>query len=418
MRNHEDANSDFLRRVAFCPGAIHPSVFQVVFLLFAFRLFSPVRLLDQYILRNFLMPFVYSCLGFIAIWLVFELGSKANDFISGGASLGYVFLFQLGQLPSVAVLILPIALLLALLYCLGRMSQSNEILSMLSAGVSLSRVLLPIFIMGLAVTALSTYLNYAPAPQADARRERAEAELEAGRRLQRLNTTVGYLFPNRTDNRVWFIEKLPSDTSLPLGGVRVEQITPQGITKYYAKTATYDEPTRTWLFHDALVVHTNPDGSGTLPDGNFDKTRPPLVTLTGWSETPWRIASAVLQPDKLSVPELRQYLQLNGDFTNVQLAPFRAYLAQRWADPWVCMVVVCFASALGVVYNRRSVLVGVATAIILFALIFFFGSLFLALGKGARMPAFWAVWTTNIVFGTVGLLLLRQRALNRDKLFS
>ncbi len=377
-----------------------------------------MRLLDRYMLRNFLMPFVYSCLGFIAIWLVFELGSKANDFISGGASLGYVFLFQLGQLPSVAILILPIALLLALLYCLGRMSQSNEILSMLSAGVSLGRVLRPIFLVGLAVTALSMYLNYAPAPQADARRERAEAELEAGRRLQRLNTTVGYLFPNRTDNRIWFIQKLPSDPSLPLTGVRVEQITPTGIVKYYAKTATYDEPTHTWEFHDSKTAHCDLDGGSTLPDGNFDVSYAPLLTLGGWSETPWRIASAVLQPDKLSVPELRQYLQLNGDFTDVQLAPFRAYLAQRWADPWVCMVVVCFASALGVVYNRRSVLVGVATAIILFALIFFFGSLFLALGKGARMPAFWAVWTTNIVFGTVGLLLLRQRALNRDKLFS
>ena len=375
-----------------------------------------MRLLDQYMLRNFLMPFVYCLLGFIAIWLVFELGSKANDFISGGASLGYVFLFQLQQLPSVAVLILPIALLLALLYCLGRMSQSNEILSMLSAGVSLGRILLPVFIIGLAVTALSTFLSYALAPQADAKRERAEAELEAGRRLQRLNTTVGYLFPNRTDNRVWFIEKLPSDTSLPLSGIRVEQITPTGITKYYAKTATYDAPTHTWLFHDCRTLHTNPDGSGTLPDGGFDVAYPPLLKLTGWSETPWRIASAVLQPDKLSVPELRQYLQLNADFTYVQLAPFRSYLAQRWADPWVCMVVVCFASALGVVYQRRSVLVGVATAIILFALIFFFDSLFLALGKGARLPAFWAVWTTKIVFGVVALLLLRQRALNRDKL--
>ena len=370
-----------------------------------------MRLLDQYILKNFLLPFVYCCLGFIAIWLVFELGSKANDFISGGASLGYVFLFQLQQLPAVAVLILPIALLLALLYCLGRMSQSNEILSMLSAGVSLGRILLPIFLLGLAATGLSTYLNYAAAPQADARRERAEAELEAGRRLQRLNNTLGYLFPNRTDNRVWFIEKMPSDTSLPLEGVRVEQTTPQGITKYYAAVATYDGSTRAWTFRDGRLVHCSPEGNV------LDISHPPLQTITGWSETPWRIASAVLQPDKLSVPELQQYLTLNGDFTNTQLAPFRAYLAQRWAEPWQCMVVVLFASALGIVYQRRSVLAGVSTAIILFALIFFFGNLFLALGKGARLPALWAAWTTNLVFGTVGLLLLRQRALNRDTLF-
>ena len=376
-----------------------------------------MRLLDRYILRNFLLPFVYCCLGFIAVWLVFELGSKANDFISGGATLGYIFTFQLEQLPSVAVLILPVALLLALLYCLGRMSQSNEILSMLSAGVSLGRLLLPIFCLGLGAVALSTYLQYAAAPKADARRERAEAELEAGRRLQRLNATAGYLFPNRADNRVWFIEKMPADTSLPLEGVRVEQVTPAGITKYYAQTATYDEAARTWLFHDARTLRTNPDGGGTLPDGSFEIAYPPLLKITGWSETPWRINSAVLQPDKLSVPELNQYLTLNGDFTEAQLAPFRSQLALRWANPWNCMVVVFFAAALGVVYQRRSVLAGVATAIILFALMIFFGNLFLALGKGARVPAVLAAWAVNLVFGAVGLLLLRQRALNRDQLF-
>ena len=59
-----------------------------------------------------------------------------------------------------------------------------------------------------------------------------------------------------------------------------------------------------------------------------------------------------------------------------------------------------------------------ATAIVLFALIFFFGNLFLALGKGARMPALPSAWAVNVVFGAVGLLLLRQRALNRDRLFS
>ena len=123
------------------------------------------------------------------------------------------------------------------------------------------------------------------------------------------------------------------------------------------------------------------------------------------------------------MPELHQYLTLNGDFTDAQLAPFRAYLAQRWANPWNCLVVVLFASALGVVYQRRSVLSGVATAIVLFALIFFFGNLFLAnvgrgLGTGARMPALPSAWAVNVVFGAIGLLLLRQRALNRDRMFS
>ena len=53
------------------------------------------------------------------------------------------------QIPQVFIILLPVALLLSLLFALGRMSRSNEIVSMLTAGVSLPRVLLPLIGIGL-----------------------------------------------------------------------------------------------------------------------------------------------------------------------------------------------------------------------------------------------------------------------------
>ena len=39
-----------------------------------------MRLLDRYVLQNFLIPFVYSTVGFLAIWLVFDLsGTRFMD---------------------------------------------------------------------------------------------------------------------------------------------------------------------------------------------------------------------------------------------------------------------------------------------------------------------------------------------------
>ena len=65
-------------------------------------------------LRNFMLPFVYCCLGFIAIWLVYELGTNATEFLNAGATLGMVAAFYAGQLPAVLIQLLPMALLLAL----------------------------------------------------------------------------------------------------------------------------------------------------------------------------------------------------------------------------------------------------------------------------------------------------------------
>ena len=364
-------------------------------------------------LRSFLLPFVYCVVGFLGVWLVFELGSHANEFVNSGIPLKGILAFYWGQLPSIALIILPIGLLLALLFCLGRMSTSNELLAMLSTGVSLGRILTPIFCLGLLVTVLSTYLSYALAPQADAQRELAEAQMEAGNKLERMKYSLGYLFRNRRENRLWYVEKMYADLKLPLENVQVVQQDANDdiIDKIYAKQGMFDPARHTWVFTDCKVVHYTPAGDVTA------QSFPARYEVTGWSETPWRLASAMLESDRLSVPELHQYLTLNSDFTGTQLAPFRTYLDVRWALPWMCMVVVLIAAPLGIVYQRRSVIVGVATSIILFLCFLFCDNLFHALGRGDRgVGPFWAAWTTDIVFGLIGVVLLRVRALNRDRL--
>ena len=371
-----------------------------------------MSLLDRYLLRNFFLPFAYCVLGFISIWLLFELGNHVNEFISNGVTVANIFRFYFGQLPSVALLFMPMALLLALLYSLGRMSQSNELLSMLSAGRSLERILLPIFCLGVLITGLATYLSFAPAPQADAQRELAEAQLENDTgKMEKKTVTLGYLFRNRSDDRLWYIEKMPVDERKPLEGVQIVQQDANNdiVEKLYARTASFNRGEHRWTFTDTRVVHFNPGGGVTV-------TYPPTQVVTGWTETPWRIASQLLEADKLSVPELHQYLRLNADFTPTQLAPFRTYLQYRWALPWRCMIVVLLAAPLGIVYQRRSVITGVATAILMFLFIMFFDAMFVAMGKGSRLPPTAAAWLTGGIFVVVGLVLLRQKALNMDRL--
>jgi lipopolysaccharide export system permease protein len=374
-----------------------------------------LRLLDRHLLLSFLLPFVYCELGFFAVWLVFDLGSNAPDFIENRVSLLNILYFYMTQTPAIVIITLPVGLLLALLYCLGKMSQSNEILAMLGAGVSLGRILTPFFAVGLAVTGISAALNYQLVPQAEAQKDQLLAEMDAGQnqsKQEKRAYTLAHLFRNRTDNRLWYVEKMPNDHVRPLEGVQVVQQDAQDhITeKFYARTAAYDPAAKTWTMAGVRLVGFNVVGDVTA------ESYPDKHVVSGWSETPWRIASSTLKAEKLSVPELRQYLTFNSDFTPVQLAPFRTYLDHRWAMPWSCLVVVCISAPLGIVYTRRSVLAGVASSIFIFFLILFLTNLFLALGQGDRLDAFWAAWTPNILFALVGLVLLRVRALNRDRL--
>ena len=112
----------------------------------------------------------------------------------------YIAKYYFTQVPQILVILLPVALLLALLFCLGRMSRSNEIVSMLTAGVSLPRVVAPLLLVGLLTTALSTLLNYSLAPHAGYAQKKL---LEEPSRQQ--GNLLAQIFRNRTDNRTWFI---------------------------------------------------------------------------------------------------------------------------------------------------------------------------------------------------------------------
>ncbi len=110
------------------------------------------------------------------------------------------------------------------------------------------------------------------------------------------------------------------------------------------------------------------------------------LTINDWSETPFRLSSANVRAEYLSVPELRDYLKFNSDFPETLLAPFATHLQYRMALPWTCLVIAFIAAPLGIGYSRRGLLSSVATAIILVFAMNFVTHLFLALGEGARIP--------------------------------
>ncbi len=364
-----------------------------------------MRLLDRYVIRNFLQIYFYCIAGFISIWLIFDVSDNISTFIDEHVGLLLVIRYYATQLPQVFIILLPVSLLLSLLFALGRMSRANEIVSMLTAGVSLPRVLLPLIGMGLLTVTASMALNYSLAPHSELARKTflAEAQARPGRSIQ------AQIFRNRTDSRTWFIQNfLPRSTTFNNVQVLQQDANDNIVTNYIASRANYLPETKSWELENVKVVHY--DHAGNIVDEQIY----PSLKIEHWSETPFRLGSANERAEFLSLPELLEYLHYNSDFPATLLAPFRTHLQYRLALPWTCFVVVCIAAPLGIGYSRRGVLSSVAAAVILVFTMNFLVHLFLALGEGARVPAWIAAWTPNILFTVIGLYLLYLRASNRE----
>ena len=370
-----------------------------------------LKLLDRYVLRSFLEPFLICTLGFLAIWLIFDLSDNGPDFIQAKASLKTVAFFYATQLPSIVLVVLPVGLLLALLFSLSRMSRTNEIISQLTAGRSVVRVLMPLFVVGLLCTALMWQLNREWAPHADAIKKIALDQIQRGRKRMEKEALEAHLFRDRKTGRTWYVEKHRMGTNT-LQGVVIVQQDEQGniVSKWYARRADWDPRSGDWGLIAGMKVEFDTEGNELRREDFSQSAR----RIEGWLETPWRISSSNFEAQNLSVPELKQYLAQNHDFPEMNLAPYRTYLEYRHALPWTGFVVVLIAAPLGIVFNRRGVLAGVASSIFIFFGMVFATNLFLALGKGMRILPVVAAWTPNVIIATIGLFLLYMRSGNRD----
>src|SRR5438046_7862342 len=342
---------------------------------------------------TFLQGYCYWIAEFISIWLIFDVSDNISMFIDPHIGLWLVARYYATQIPQVLIILLPVSLLLSLLFALGRMSRSNEIVSMLTAGVSLPRVLLPLIVMGLLTVAASMALNYSLAPHSELARKTFidEAQSRPSRQVQ------GQIFRNRTDSRTWFIQNfLPRSSTFNNVQVLQQDANDNIVTNYVATRALYHTETKTWDLENVKVVHYDPAGN------IVDELIYPSLEIEHWSETPFRLGSANERAEFLSLPELREYLRYNSDFPATLLAPFRTHLQYRLALPLTCLVVGGIAAPLGICYSRRGVLSSVAAAVVLVFSMNFLTHLFLALGEGDRISPWVAAWTPNILFAAIG----------------
>ena len=361
-----------------------------------------MRLLDRYVLQSFLRAYVLCIAAFISIWLIFDISDHISRFIDDRMSFGSVVQYYLTQVPQILVILLPVSLLLALLFSLGRMSRTNEIVSMLTAGVSIPRLIAPLLAMGLLTTAVSAALNYSLAPHAE---EAQKMYFDSGRAAG----TTAQLFRSRRDNRTWFIQRFrPQQNEFRNVQVLQQDENDNIVKNYLAASASYDAAAQAWSLQGVKVV--NYDAPGNITSEESAES----LVITDWSETPFRLASTNMRADFLSLPELRDYIHFNSDFPRNLLAPFATHLQYRIALPWTCFVVVLIAAPLAIGFSRGGILSSVAAAIGLMFANNFMAHFFLALGEGNRVAPWAAAWTPNVLFAIIGLLLLWVRSTNRD----
>jgi lipopolysaccharide export system permease protein len=361
---------------------------------------------DRYLLRGFIFPYVYALIATVAIWLVYDIGVNLGTFQDNHFSLATIGYYYWVQIPYVLVNFMPLAVLLGLLYVLTRMSRRNEIVSMLSAGMGVTRILMPLIVTGALLTGVCGILNFELAPLGLYAQSYLIDELAKGH--SKVTILNGQVFASTEANRIWYIQRLNTKTE-QMNGVMVIQRDTQGIIEsmLYAQTARHNKVTKAWTFAQGKIAWVDQRGTVTHEE-YFDQK-----LINGWSETPWQLGSTSLKGRLMTVPQLQRFLRVNAAFPKSRLAEYRTQFWYRFALPWSPLIVVIVASPMCVVFQRRGALGGIAGGLFLFIGLYISGNVFNALGQGDRIPPILAGWAPVILFMSFGIWLFYLRATNR-----
>ena len=125
-----------------------------------------MRLLDKYILKEFLRFFVITIISFVALFLIVDFFEKIRMFLSNNASIFQMASYFVYSIPMILSYILPPAVLLTTLMTFGSFSKFNEITAMKANGINIYRISLPAIIFAAIMAVFLFYFNELITPAA------------------------------------------------------------------------------------------------------------------------------------------------------------------------------------------------------------------------------------------------------------
>ncbi|HEX4342801.1 MAG TPA: LptF/LptG family permease [Verrucomicrobiae bacterium] len=368
-----------------------------------------MRLLDRYLLRELIIPFCVCLTGFLIFWTAFNLFQELDNIRDHKMPVFDVVEYYVVKAPEFLVVVLPVALLLALLYTLTTHARHNEITAIRCAGISLWRLSLPYFIVGFAASIGLLIINefFVPdsAEYAEGIMNRHTSDpITSSERWRTWN--VGYTTRAGRSWQIGYFDPKKAD----LAHVHIDWVLDDGTRRWLdADNATYTN--RSWTFFNAQETRV-PAGEG---DYHFISSKTNRLVETEFTETPdemrkdirisARMRLNVIQEADIPIAELLTYLREHPKLPHSELNKLHTKLQGRFAAPWTCLVVVLIAIPFGAASGRRNIFVGVASSMFLCFAYFILMRFCLALGTSGDLTPFLAGWLPNMFFGLTGLIL-------------
>ena len=375
-----------------------------------------MRLLDRYILKQFLTTFFFVVLILLSVITVIDLTDKMDKFAKAGVTGMQIAGYYVDYVYWIGSLVTPITIFIATVYVCARMAGRTEIIAILSSGVSFARFMVPFFIGAAVVAVLSFVLNGWIIPNSNKSRLAFDVQYLKGKfyydkrnihiqvapdvylYLQSYNNTIhtGYHFSMERFKGNRLVEKMT--------GTRIE----------------WDSVKQKWLVRDYRIkkidqifeaASHSPDslreGDAVPGEKHLRPDKTGTVIDTALVIHPKEFESDYRKYEGMTLPELNRYIRTLRARGSAGVEVYEVEKYTRYSYPFTIFILVF----MGVIVSSRKSRGGTGLQIALgfglsFIFILFF-TLFRTFAENGQWPPEISVWIPNVIFTMITLLMYK-----------
>ncbi|MEN3185726.1 MAG: LptF/LptG family permease [Atribacterota bacterium] len=356
-------------------------------------------ILDRYIVKQVSFHFLSGVALFVALLsagdLLFRL---AKMWLQQGITGWRVIMIFFYSLPSFLVYVFPMAVLLAILLTVGRMSGDSELVALRAGGISLWRFTMPFLLFAIWVCIGTILLQEGILPYTALKLKDMWKESSVANWLIQENTFFRDLTEGGVE-RIFYVRNVNVEEAL-LEGVVVQEYN-RGILQRIINADRALNREGKWIFEKGVAYEVNDKGE---VERVVRFTREEVKTEEDIQE----VLKTQKKPQEMSFVELRDYIAKEKE-RGQRTERLEVILWQKTAIPFACLVFVLLGTSLGIVSPRAGRALGIGLSVLVVFGYYVLFSVASTLAEGGVFSPILGTWFSNLVGLAAGGTILWWR---------
>lgn len=354
-----------------------------------------ISIIDWYIIKKFIGTYFFSIFLILSIAVVFDINEKLDSFLNPNCSLyQIVFHYYANFIPFFANLFSPLFVFISVIFFTSKLSQDNEIISMLASGMSFKRMLKPYMISSGFIALISFILSNFLIPSGTKLRLDFEDTFISSKKAK--YATIVQMEVKKDE--LIFLRSYDAETCMGYEFALEKYKDKNLVSRMTADNVKYLGNSH-WLINN-YRIRTFTDST------EVDKVGTQIDSIIPIEPTDFVIGKHDMET--MTTPQLINHIDRlkSRGVNNYTLFQMEVY--NRIASVFSSFILAFIGVVLSSKKKKNGMGINIAIGVSLCFIYIFLMTITTTFAVGGDMPAILAAWTPNIMFTTIGLMLYRQ----------